>query len=388
MGDKNKKRILILATTVSMIEQFNIHNIKILQSLGAEVHVGTNFLNPGTITSDISKQLISKLKSMGVKYHQIDFMRGIGTHKANKIALKQICKIIKEEGIMGIHAHSPLGGIIGRRAAHKMHIKIIYTTHGFQFFKGGHLKNWLIFFPVEWFYALWTNAIVTINTHDYRVAKYLPVKNKYYIPGVGTDIIKVRKKSDKEIHDLRTATRRKLGINSDEFLIISVGELNDNKNHETVIKALKILNNPKIKYAIAGVGKNRNKLLSLIKNFGLENNVQLLGYVNDVNGLYYAADLNAFISKREGLGFGGLDGVARGLYIIGTQNTGMSDYIVNKNIGILIKDPSNIYEVANAIKYAINRNKSSETVKSYISIDKFDYKNVDNSMLKIYKEVF
>lgn len=132
MGDK--KRILILATTASMIEQFNIHNIKILQSLGAEVHVGTNFLNPGTITSDISKQLISKLKSMGVKYHQIDFMRGIGTHKANKIALKQICKIIKEEGIMGIHAHSPLGGIIGRRAAHKMHIKIIYTTHGFQFF--------------------------------------------------------------------------------------------------------------------------------------------------------------------------------------------------------------------------------------------------------------
>ena len=98
MGDK--KRILILATTASMIEQFNIHNIKILQSLGAEVHVGTNFLNPGTITSDISKQLISKLNSMGVKHHQINFMRGIGTHKANKIALKQICNV---QGIVQSH---------------------------------------------------------------------------------------------------------------------------------------------------------------------------------------------------------------------------------------------------------------------------------------------
>lgn len=134
-----------------MIEQFNIHNIKILQSLGAEVHVGTNFKNPGTITKDISKQLIFKLDSMNVTYHQVDFMRGIGTHRANKKALKQVCQVIKENSITGIHAHSPLGGIIGRRAAHKMHIKIIYTTHGFQFFKGGPLKDWLIFFQSNGF---------------------------------------------------------------------------------------------------------------------------------------------------------------------------------------------------------------------------------------------
>ena len=108
-----------------MIEQFNIHNIKILQSLGAEVHVGTNFKNPGTITKDISKQLISKLNSMNVTYHQIDFMRGIGTHRANKKALQQVCNVIKENNITGIHAHSPLGGIIARRAGHKMNIKVI-----------------------------------------------------------------------------------------------------------------------------------------------------------------------------------------------------------------------------------------------------------------------
>ena len=56
-----KKRILMLATTASMIEQFNIHNINILQALGAEVHVGTNFMNPGTITKDKSDQLVEKL---------------------------------------------------------------------------------------------------------------------------------------------------------------------------------------------------------------------------------------------------------------------------------------------------------------------------------------
>ncbi|MEK1321700.1 glycosyltransferase family 4 protein [Limosilactobacillus fermentum] len=149
--------------------QVSVHNIKILQSLGAEVHVGTNFLNPGTITTDNSKKLVSRLEDMEVKWHQVDFMRGIGNPKANKQALKQICTIIRNEAITGIHAHSPLGGIIGRRAAHKMHVKIIYTAHGLQFFKGGPLKDWLLFFPVEWFYAHWTDALVTINKQDFSV---------------------------------------------------------------------------------------------------------------------------------------------------------------------------------------------------------------------------
>lgn len=174
-----KKRILMLATTASMIEQFNIHNINILQALGAEVHVGTNFMNPGTITKDKSDQLVEKLNDMGVVCHQIDFMRGIGTHKSNKKALKQVCHVIRDEKITGIHAHSPLGGIIGRRAAHKMHVKIIYTAHGFQFFKGGPIRDWLIFFPIEWFYAHWTNALITINTDDYSVSRHLPVRRRY-----------------------------------------------------------------------------------------------------------------------------------------------------------------------------------------------------------------
>lgn len=130
---ENRQKILILATTASMIEQFNIHNIKILQSLGADVQVATNFKNPGTITSSTSQKLISKLTEMNVKCHQVDFLRGVGTHKANKMALKEICNIIDRESITGIHAHSPLGGIIGRRAAHKKNIPIIYTAHGFQF---------------------------------------------------------------------------------------------------------------------------------------------------------------------------------------------------------------------------------------------------------------
>lgn len=384
--NNRKQRILILATTASMIEQFNMHNIILLKSLGAEIHVGTNFRNPGTITKDLSMKLITRLQDLGVMCHQIDFKRGIGTHKTNKRALKQVCDVIQRENITGIHAQSPLGGIIGRRAAHKMNIKILYTAHGLQFFKGGPIRDWLLFFPIEWFYARWTDALVTINTDDYKIAKYLPVKHRYYIPGVGIDLKRIKKFSDNKKIKLRTQIRRQLGVADNDFLIISVGELSKRKNHANVIKAIHKINNPHIKYIIAGIGEEKEKLIKLIKKFNLENNVKLLGYVEDLDGLYFAADLNVFISKREGLGLGGLDGVAHRLYIIGNGNTGMKDYIDVPRTGLLIKSPNNITEIAEKIAKVINRRLK---IKNDPLVDRFDYSNVDRLMKEIYiKEFF
>lgn len=77
----------------------------------------------------------------------------------------------------------------------------------------------------------------------------------------------------------------------------------------------------------------------------------LLGYVNNLDGLYYAADLNVFISTREGLG--GLDGVAHGLYIIRNGCTGMKDYIKEPETGLLLKkleDKKKLAEMITAVK--------------------------------------
>lgn len=377
-----KQKILILATTASMIQQFNMHNIRILQSLGGEVHIGTNFNTPGTITKQISRKLILTLKKQGVVCHQVDFMRGIGTPRNNKTALNQVCKIIKNEGITGIHAHSPLGGIIGRRAAHKMHVKVIYTAHGLQFFKGGPLKDWIVFFPVEWFYAHWTDALITINTDDFYVSKYLPAKRKYMIHGVGIDKVVL---SDTERKKARYRMRKKLGVQQNDYLIISVGELSKRKNHESVLKAIAKLHNPRIKYVIAGIGPEKDKLLDLSKKIGLEKNFRLLGYLNNLDDLYYAADLNVFVSKREGLGLGGLDGVAHGTYIIGTKNTGMSDYIVNPKIGMLMDSPTDINELAKKISVAY---KEKRKMLDFSIVKKFEHENVDKEMKKIYKKEF
>lgn len=381
------KNILIVASTASMISHFNMDNITLLQKHNVKVHVATNFKHPASITTSNSERLIKHLKEMGVSCYQVNFSRGIGTHQSNKKALAELLTIIKDNNIDGIHTHAPLASIIARRAARRTNTKIIYTAHGFQFFKGGPLRDWFIFFPVEWFYGRWTDALITINSQDFRASRFLPVKRRYYIPGVGTSINKVIENQGKVAASERMKFRKIHGIDDDDFLIISVGELNRNKNHSTVIKAIHQLNNPKLKYFIAGIGSELTNLQSMVKEYQLEEQVKFLGYINDLDGLYYAADLNVFVSRREGLGLGGLDGVAHGLYIIGSRRTGMKDYITSEHVGLLVNDPMDVGELSNAINKVIDGKYRVDDV-GLKSIEKFDSENVNKLMEDIYSKEF
>lgn len=385
--NENKVSVLMVATTASMIEQFNFNNLKILLQLGAEVHVGTNFNVPGTITKESSLGLKNKLETLGIKCHQIDFKRGFGNPISNRKAYRQLCSVVEQYKISCIHTHSPLGSIIARRVARRFGIKILYTAHGFQFFKGGPLVNWLVFWPIEWYYAHWTNAIITINTNDYRQTKAFPVKRRYYLPGVGTEIQKPMKVSVQRRSELRHKFRKENSISSSDFLIISVGELRKLKNHDTVIRAIKKINDPSIKYIIAGIGPKKEYLEELIRTLNLEEQVKLVGYIEDLDGLYFAADLNAFVSRREGLGLGGLDGVAHGLYIIGNGRTGMKDYIYNEKVGLLLKNPNDADDLAHKIKVVQNERRKVST-SAIEPLLKFDFVSVNEKMRTIYYKEF
>lgn len=376
----------MVAATSSMIGNFNLDNIKILQELGVDVYVATNFTCPGSITIRESNVLRKKLESNGVKCYQIDFKRKTGSFKSNLRVIKQLRNIIKNENITGLHVQSPLGGVLGRIAARGFKVKVLYTAHGFQFFPGGPKKDWLLFYPVERFLSHWCDAIITINTDDYKVAKkfYSPV---YYIPGVGTDVMSMQKLSLEERKEIRDKTRKKYDITDKDYLILSVGELTKRKNHQLVIRAIKKLNDPHLKYIVAGVGVEKANLKKLINSLNLQRQVNLIGYVNNLRNLYLAADLNVFVSKREGLGFGGLDGVAYGLYIIGNDNTGMKDYIPNNKVGLMIHDPDNVNELAKMIDLAKNKHLQIKSKKDISFLQKYDQHNINKKMKKIYSKL-
>ena len=344
-----QKKALQLASVASMIDQFNIPNIEILQSLGYKVDVVADFTNPGTITKERAEKLRKRLNDMGVNVYDIAIPRSLNPLAIFK-AYRRVSNLIFENEYNLLHCHSPIGGAIARIAARlkrKNGLKVIYTAHGFHFFKGAPLKNWLIYYPVEKFCAKYTDVLITINKEDYELAqRKIHAKKVCYVPGVGIDFERI-----KSVQADRNEVRKSMGVPENCILLLSVGELNVNKNHQVVVKALAKLDNKNVHYAIAGVGEQKEKLLNLAKELGIENQFHLLGYRTDALKLYHGADVFVFPSFREGLSVSMMEAMASGLPIVCSRIRGNVDLVENTNVQFLPSDEGKLQQILRIVIY-------------------------------------
>lgn len=183
------KRMLMLASVALMIDQFNMPNIRLLQEMGYEVDVACNFEKGNTCSDEKIEKLKSTLNEIHVRFYQVDFARDITQVFQNIKAFRQVNQILRKNQYTFIHCHSPIGGVAGRVLGKLNKTKVIYTAHGFHFYKGAPLKNWLIYYPVEWICSWMTDTLITINAEDYIQAKNkFHAKRVRYIPGVGVEV--------------------------------------------------------------------------------------------------------------------------------------------------------------------------------------------------------
>lgn len=341
--------MLIVASVASMIEQFNMPNILLLQSMGYEVQVACNFKKGSTCSTEKIEELKKKLIELQVKSYQIDFSRSVASLLEHKKAYKQLDKIVKENRYAFIHCHSPIGGVIGRMVAHKCGVKIIYTAHGFHFYKGAPLKNWLLYYPVEKLCSRWTDVLITINKEDYALArKKMHAKKVEYVPGVGIDLSQFSMPCpDKQ------AKRKELQIPEDMVWILSVGELIERKNHRNLIKAVAQVENAVL--TIAGKGELLEELKTLAKNLGVEKRVKFLGYRIDITELCESADLFAFPSYQEGLPVALMEAMASELPVICSNIRGNTD-LVDVGKGGYLFSPGNVEEIIDSINKILKDN--------------------------------
>ena len=309
---------ILYVTTVGLTMIFFKDLVKELISEGNTVDIATN---------EDEYKVDTVYHELGCNITRIDFSRS-PLNKGNVKAYKQLKKLISENHYDIVHCHTPIAGAITRLACRKYRkdrLKVIYTAHGFHFYKGAPLKNWLIYYPIEKFCSRFTDVLITINREDYEFAKKkMKAKRVEYVPGVGIDVDRFAN----TVVD-RAAKRRELGIPEDAFLLFSVGELNENKNHQIVIRALAELKNPNVHYMIAGKGPLHDYLPDLAKKLGVADQVHLLGYRDDVAELYKTADKYVLPSKREGLNVSLLEAVASGLPCIVSRIRGNVDLINN-----------------------------------------------------------
>ena len=372
--EMNTNRMLMLATTAAMIEQFNKNNILLLESMGYEVHVAGNFLEGNPISDERLEAFKVWLKEHRGKWFHIPSTRRPSDLNGNGKAVQKTIELINKYHYDFIHCHTPLGSVIGRVAAHKTHTKIIYTAHGFHFYDGAPLKNWLLYYPVEKYLSKFTDILITINKEDYNRAKeYFHAKKTCYIPGIGIDTEKFAPRISG-----RERIRAELGLNNQDFMLLSVGELNENKNHISVIRAIKGMN---LTYVIVGKGGKKGELEIAARENGVD--LRLTGFRNDVADFYNAADLFVLPSIREGLNVSLMEAMASGLGVTCGRIRGNIDLIDDKEV---LFSPLNVNEIKCAIAAAIKK-KEELGSKNIEKIQSFNIHKIERIILEIYGEI-
>nr|WP_293993917.1 glycosyltransferase family 4 protein [uncultured Fusobacterium sp.] len=359
-----KKKAMIIATVYSFVSHFEKNDIKILQELGYEIVVASSY-----------EGYKGELEDLNIEKLDIPFTRSPISLKNIKAFFK-LNKYLKENQVDLIHCHTPVGGVVGRMIGRWNKVsRIIYTAHGFHFFDGGPKINWLIYYPIEKILSKFTDTLITINKEDYERAKTFYAKRVEYVPGVGVDVDKIQSiKVDKE------QKRKELGLSMDDIVLLSVGELNDNKNHITPIKALAEIKNKNIKYLIAGKGPLENHLKEEIKKLGLEDLVKLLGYRKDIYELNKISDIFIFPSKREGLSVALMEALVCGLPVICSNIRGNRDFFIGQdNYKLINNEIESYHKIILDIVKNIPLNLKIDSILSKINIF-----SIKNQMKKIY----
>ena len=356
------KKILIVSTVSRQFYLFEQANIEVLHSLGYEVHAAANFTDANP-----------RLDALDIIRHHIDIQRSPFC-LTNIKAFNQLKQLMKSEKFDAVHCHSPVGGVLARLAAKVVGIsQVIYTAHGFHFYKGAPLINWLLYYPVERLLAKFTDVIITINQEDYQRAQRFRVRKVFYVPGIGVDtekFINVSIDRDKKRNDL--------GIPDEAFVILSVGELNKNKNHEIVIKAIAKLNKPQMCYIICGQGDRETYLKNLASSLGIADKVKFLGFRNDIAEIYKIADIFVFPSFREGLSVSVMEAMAAGLPVICSNIRGNKDLIKNGQGGYLFEPR----DVDGLVNYILKIIKDVESQVSMANLNKQNVSQYDKVYVK------
>lgn len=340
-------RALVYASVASMIQQFNMENIRLLQEAGYEVDVACNLEQGSTITPETIAAMKAELEGKGVRVIHIPVPRKITAVGQILRSFRMTRGLMKERRYELIHCHSPIGGVLCRLAnrfsGQYGKARMLYTAHGFHFFKGAPLMNWLIFYPLEWFCSRYTDVLITINREDYALAqKRMRAGQIVYVPGVGIDLERFRP-ADQELQPLRQELELKPG----QIVLLSIGELCAGKNHQLILRALAKLNRKDVRFFVCGLGALREELQELICTLGLQEQVRLLGYRSDIPNVLGVSDIFVFPSMREGLSVALMESMAAGKAVACSRIRGNTDLIEEKG-GVLF-DPRSVDDCAEAI---------------------------------------
>lgn len=367
-----KGKVLFTANTYRHLFLCHVPYLNYFKNMGYTVH----------IASDSDEILDGADKS-----YKLSIRRSPYSLKNIK-AIVELRKIIKQEKYDIIHTHTPMGAVVTRIAlklSRVKNVKIVYTAHGFHFFKGCSWINYILFYPVEKILSKYTNMIITINKEDYEFAKKHFKTDIRYIPGIGFNEENFKKKMNKKEKKL---FRKSLGLSNDDYVISYVAEISKRKRHDYLLKVISKMNITNEKFLFIGDDTKIGIIRRLIDKYNLDSVVKIIGFNNEVYKYLDISDLVLSVSMQEGLPLNIMEAMYKEKAIIVTDCRGNRDLIKN-NVNGLVVSLNDKDELIDAIsKLKNNKDLSLKLgIKNKDIIFKYSINSVMPKMEKIYKDL-
>lgn len=375
------KRALLLAPMGSVHRRFNKANIAALQSLGLQVELCANFEN-GNGPEIHNQDYVEECEKRGLRTHSIPFARHSLTGSLK--CLHQLKELLSREQYDLVHTHTETGGLLLKLAhSEKGKSKFVFTPHGMSFWKGSSLKSQLVYKPLERWICSGMDMNLGMNREEMEYLERWNRNNATYVHGIGLDLSRFESHNEAS-----KAVRKEFLLNTNGKMIVSVGELDNNKNHITVIRALAQLDRKDWKCVICGVGPNKDILMQEAERLGLKEHVVLAGYRSDIPEILNAADIFVFPSFHEGMPVSVLEAMACGIPIICSAIRGNVDVVQDGDNGYLFK-PSDGDTLSREIALLMD----NETLRQQMGaknkkvVKKFSLEAVTEELKAIYSKV-
>ncbi len=371
-------KILFVATVRSHIGQFHMPFIRELKAHGVEVHAAfkdNSADKPGLDLSEIDKTFEVPFERRPLRPNNIK-------------AYRELKKIIDGNGYDAVHCHTPMGAVITRlaaKSARKKGTKVIYTAHGFHFFKGASIKNWMLFYPVEKYLSKYTDCLITINSEDCELAykKKFRAGKIYKVHGVGVELDKFKAVDADE----KARLRAEYGYDGDTFIMIYPADLSVRKNQPMLFDALQKIaeKNKNVKLLLPGQPIRLEEYKRMISERGIADNVEFLGYRRDINNLVGLSDLSVASSFQEGLPINLIEAMAMGNAIVATDVRGNNDAVEDGVNGYLVPVGDSDLMAEKILELMNDREKLRTFGENGLDMVKdFSTENVNREMLTIY----
>ena len=371
-------KILFVATVRSHIGQFHMPFIRELKASGVEVHAAfkdNSADKPGLDLSAIDKTFEVPFERQPLRPNNIK-------------AYRELKKIIDGNGYDAVHCHTPMGAVITRlaaKSARKKGTKVIYTAHGFHFFKGASIKNWMLFYPVEKYLSKYTDCLITINSEDCELAhkKKFRAGKIYKVHGVGVELDKFKAVDADE----KARLRAEYGYDGDTFIMIYPADLSVRKNQPMLFDALQKIaeKNKNVKLLLPGQPIRLEEYKRMVSERGIADNVEFLGYRRDINNLVGLSDLSVASSFQEGLPINIIEAMAMGNAIVATDVRGNNDAVEDGVNGYLVPVGDSDLMAEKILELMNDREKLRTFGENGLDMVKdFSTENVNREMLTIY----